>query len=472
VRITYPVPSDARGASAAARARVPHLRVRVTFAPVQPDTGTLCAYWLAALVSALNDSERRSSAEFEVYALRALQATLFVYTGAAIPLRASLVAALHQVHNTAMARMQSGALSVDPMVTAAVLMTLQGLVWLVSGDDAFAEHLRFSHLFVVVQSGLSSAQPHCQRIRGHILLWLTRPGCRWGVCLRARRTASTRAPYSGHSLRCLQASGVQAVVATVAQAGYRHKKDEHYEDDIANLMGAWHLPSMTGQLAPDALVCETGATLKAWLQVRGTGLAASAYGVLQCPQAVDALVARWTAGPWAGRLRWGWDYAVTFRSCDAVPGGRVDEAAAKAARTRFGRAPRAAGEPWAAFVDSPAGLRELRGKLRSLRLHVAGGGRAALCLPFVRLPMDAWISDMPLFLTGREDASEAQVAGARGAVRAAMCAVGPRQGRGHAADAKPLDTVRDRGGVSECRMSNTVCTLLCTLCILGLTCVQ
>jgi hypothetical protein len=186
----------------------------------------------------------------------------------------------------------------------------------------------------------------------------------------------------------MQASSVRAVANAIAHAGYKHEKVDAYADDILRVMSWWHLPAMGGALLSDELVCETGAVLKSWFQVRGAGLAASTFGMLRCSQAVDALVARWTAGRWAGRLTPGWDYVVALRSCNAKPTGCIDRAAAGSARARCGRAPSVGVEAWASLVDTPEVLRVLRG----LQPHAAGGGRTALCLPCARLPEDAWLS--------------------------------------------------------------------------------
>jgi hypothetical protein len=49
-----------------------------------------------------------------------------------------------------------------------------------------------------------------------------------------------------------------------------------------------------------AFACRTVAVVQTIVHVRGAGLVASAYGMLHCREAVQALVARWAAGPWAG----------------------------------------------------------------------------------------------------------------------------------------------------------------------------
>jgi hypothetical protein len=116
---------------------------------VQPDKGTLCAHWLAVHGSALNDPASLSSMEVEVFALRALQDTIFIYTGHAIPrpLRAPLVAAQHKLHGKAVTRARNSGGSAFALM-ASVLMGLQGLVWLVNGDDAFAKQVRAPYLLL------------------------------------------------------------------------------------------------------------------------------------------------------------------------------------------------------------------------------------------------------------------------------------------------------------------------------------
>jgi hypothetical protein len=106
-------------------------------ARVQPDQGTLCAYWLAVLVSSLDVD--KSSVEFSIYALRALQATVFVHTGHAVPkpLRASLVAALLKMHN----RIASGRAKGGTLAHRAA-RGLQALGWLLQGEDAFRGQVR------------------------------------------------------------------------------------------------------------------------------------------------------------------------------------------------------------------------------------------------------------------------------------------------------------------------------------------
>jgi hypothetical protein len=62
---------------------------------VQPDKGALCALWVAALISALED-KRSSCNEFRLHAVRVLVATCYVYSGHIVPrpLRARLLVAL------------------------------------------------------------------------------------------------------------------------------------------------------------------------------------------------------------------------------------------------------------------------------------------------------------------------------------------------------------------------------------------
>jgi hypothetical protein len=106
---------------------------------VQPDRGALCTYWIAALVSALGDKDDRSCIECKIYALQALEATVFIYTGHAIPrpLRAPLMAALsHQLTTPASKRDGGG------MLLRSARSALHGLLWLLHTDDAFAEHVR------------------------------------------------------------------------------------------------------------------------------------------------------------------------------------------------------------------------------------------------------------------------------------------------------------------------------------------
>jgi hypothetical protein len=111
---------------------------------MQPDRGTLCAYWLAVLISTLVDEYDEICIEFRLYALRALEATLFVYTGAAIPrpLRAPLVAAMRKVLLGVLHKRKDE-------LSGMACTAMRGVLRLVKDDDAFAEHVRCCQLLCV-----------------------------------------------------------------------------------------------------------------------------------------------------------------------------------------------------------------------------------------------------------------------------------------------------------------------------------
>jgi hypothetical protein len=117
-------------------------RVRVR---VQPDRGTLCAHWISVLICALDDV--RSCLEFKHFALQALAATVFAYTGHAIPhsLRGALVTALIEVDKVVLDG-TCRVFDLDPdhggLMACSLLPALNVLSWLLHRDDAFAEHVR------------------------------------------------------------------------------------------------------------------------------------------------------------------------------------------------------------------------------------------------------------------------------------------------------------------------------------------
>jgi hypothetical protein len=56
-------------------------------AHVQPDQGTVCAYWVAVLVTAIGSSKDTCCVEFQLIALRHLLLATYVYTGNLVPSR-------------------------------------------------------------------------------------------------------------------------------------------------------------------------------------------------------------------------------------------------------------------------------------------------------------------------------------------------------------------------------------------------
>jgi hypothetical protein len=129
--------------------------------------------------------------------------------------------------------------------------------------------------------------------------------------------------------------------------------------------------------------------------VRGSGLVASAYGMLHCRDAIAALVAHWRAGPWKGRLDMPADLSVHVRAIRnrvAVEQRTSDEQQAAAiiaaAKVRFGQ--RRASPESEHILCLPGAMAELQSRLRGLVPHVAGGGQAALVSVGTYLPPAAW----------------------------------------------------------------------------------
>jgi hypothetical protein len=222
----------------------------------------------------------------------------------------------------------------------------------------------------------------------------------------------------------LQADATKALDTAMAAGGHRRHRENCATRDIVSSLEPWHLEGMSAILRHEGLSLPTVVAIKTRLAVRGCSLVSSAFGMLTCPQAVEVLVAKWTAGPWAGRLRAAWDYIIVFQSCDTT--GMVEETpdVLEQLRKRYGRfKPHA---PPIVAVDTPDGLRSLREDLRSLKPQVAGGGRTALCLPMVRLPRVAWTAEQRLFGDkSNEGITEAQKAEAWEIMRGAVQQVGP-----------------------------------------------
>jgi hypothetical protein len=133
-----------------------------------------------------------------------------------------------------------------------------------------------------------------------------------------------------------------------------------------------------------AFACPTAAVVLATVHLRGAGLIASAYGMLRCRPAVAALVERWAAGPWAGRLQPPRDFLMVMEPAPSVcrPQGRPGEAPITACapadlQRTFAR------DDSIAYATSEA---EMESMLRALRPHRSGGGHAALVVRSVRMP--------------------------------------------------------------------------------------
>jgi hypothetical protein len=370
---------------------------------VQPDRGALCAYWLEALISCLLDKGKRSCLEFQVYALRALEATIFVHTGHAVPrpLRLPLVTATHEM-------LKGGLLDKSDLLSAVAVTALQTLSWLLLGDDAFAEYVRFATLLCMRCISVSCpAQP--RRICGVTalskLLRVVAAALRCSIRKHVRPAAAhIAADFQWQAAWRVQAGGTRIVAdAMEAADGHKRRRFDCCARDIACALGPWHLEGMCAMVAHD-------------------GLAASAYGTLACPQAVEALVARWTAAPWAGRLKPAWDYLIVFQTGEPTGVSGVGAEAQERARRRVGRLKPHA--PPIVEVSTEDGLQHLAEAMRALQPHAAGGGRAALVLLLVRLPRGASMAEARVF--GRNSAmSDAQKAEVRGIVGRPLQSVGP-----------------------------------------------
>jgi hypothetical protein len=202
--------------------------------------------------------------------------------------------------------------------------------------------------------------------------------------------------------------------------------DDAVSLELSSLLESWHPTNKFAGDGPDTLICGTGAVINASLVVRGCGLVASAFGVLQCPSAVEALVACWTAGPWAGRLTPGWDYALCFHAWPSTAVQQVAQSrdANHQARTRvrLGRMPP---RPWLRVAATEDGLLKLEAELRKVKPHVRGGGCATLCTTGLHLPVEACVSDSAAFLTGVTDPSAVQIAASVEAVKGVLQGLGP-----------------------------------------------
>jgi hypothetical protein len=224
----------------------------------------------------------------------------------------------------------------------------------------------------------------------------------------------------------VQESNLEFILENFSTAKGRRGQAESAANELTRVLEPWRLQGMGRMPSAGSLACATAATVKARLAVRGVGLAAMAYGVLQCPRAVEALVARWTGGAWAGRLRPAWDYLLIFQSGEPMGAEPPQQRAAGAnqrGRRRYGRfKPHA---PPIAVADTKDDVRELAAALRGLEPHVAGGGRAALCVPMLRLPIVAWVSDGMTFGAGNTSMSDAQKAQGRAVAQQMLRELGP-----------------------------------------------
>jgi hypothetical protein len=115
--------------------------------------------------------------------------------------------------------------------------------------------------------------------------------------------------------------------------------------------------------------------------------------MLHCRGAVAALVARWRAGPWVGRLDMPAAALLVFTAVDTLSkraGGKLaaDAADVAAAKARFAQ--------WAPTdqdlrrINTPESLACLNGELKCLQPHQPGGGRSLLLYPSACLPPAAW----------------------------------------------------------------------------------
>ena len=110
---------------------------------LQPDQGTVCAYWIACLIAAIGSSARDCSMEFQWAALLNLLAAVYLYTGEVVPrrLRTRLVDAFHSYQREAGAPgLESESVAehhLNNRITGAAALS-----YVLRGDAAFASQQR------------------------------------------------------------------------------------------------------------------------------------------------------------------------------------------------------------------------------------------------------------------------------------------------------------------------------------------
>ena len=258
-----------------------HLTLRRVF--VQPDRGPLCAFWLAALVATLEDAvpvsrvqharkqERAAAlaaARFQLLALHRLTATLYVFTGDAVPspLRARLAAAIARL----VPKLQSAISEVT-----GTAMTPGGVT-----------HLPVEFIALSETAKLDAERSH--------------------ACHTFLLVAAGDAPMLASS------SALRTMAARMPQVC---ANDPQCEDQVCATISS----SLSGSLlwggpADLTVPSQHALAINAQIMVRGCGLASSAYGLLHHPATVYALFEKWTSGPWANRLKPVDDFMITYQT--------------------------------------------------------------------------------------------------------------------------------------------------------------
>ena len=301
---------------------------------MQPDRGRVCAYWAAVLVAGMQDKAVLTGTSYPAAEAR---------TAAVHAAKFQCMALRHLVHA---AYMYTGEVIPQPLRASLVIAlsaktdALMRAIW--NRDPAIVHALDDTRLL------------HC------------------ACLLELLATDKAFAANNGDVRRAINLLQSRHFLAT---------GDDTYFECVYECLGRAHMKAVheTPRVEiKDALVFKGGV----W--VRGSGLAASAYGMLHCPAAVHELLAKWQCGPWAGRLVPFKDFIVSF-----------DPHREKAPGVEHPQGRLAVGELPAEITlmklrCSAEGLQCLLSLLRFLKPRVPGGGRAAFVLSQMMLPDRVW----------------------------------------------------------------------------------
>jgi hypothetical protein len=295
-------------------------------------------------------------------------------------------------------------------------------------DPSSGAHLEFrgaalQALCIAMYLHTRSLVPRSQRIRlCHALAWELRDG----VSRDAGALPGTRAR---DTLTLEMAAALSLVYQVLSDAAFAGCTEELTRFGMLGLgEEALRALSLTVSLrmldAPgavpvllldnDSFALESAAVMTAAMAVRGSGLVASSFGMLHCRGAVAALVARWCAGPWVGRLDTPAHSIILFSEVSRLGDqlfafdSECPTSDAAAARARFARCN--TGASGVLSANHPEFLPVVLDKLRQLAPHQAGGGRAALVASGTYLPPAArgWLHFVKGHLAGRGEGSASE----------------------------------------------------------------
>ena len=305
-------------------ATLKHMCALIHCNATQADEGVICAYWVNVLIAALS-TKATVPPVFIVAALRHLLTAVYFYTGHIVPVKARTTLARNLSAQFAYVHSVGRQhMNSDDQVLGSRINATLALIKLLHVDKAFARHVApLSHM------------------------------------------ASTLDGMGQHMLMLPQPTN-------------------QFADPVVRAMYCWPTqpqllnPFSAGEAVPGLarVACVT--------VVRGCGLAASAYGWLHHNETVGALIATWSEGPWAGRLRIFDDYITTTSTMPDFGAaenqchcGKQHWTVAQlaCAKKSYGRWP---GPPMTGDGDNTPGAIIFARKLQTVRPMVQGGSSAML----------------------------------------------------------------------------------------------